>query len=72
MLTIKLQNLCGMSVVGNDYEKLKRYNLAEIGPPSTPVQSTTVLSSGNAESPQPTKSLDPIPVLDTNEENGTV
>ena len=24
------QNICGMSVVGNDYEKLKRYNLAEI------------------------------------------
>nr|KMM73121.1 hypothetical protein CPAG_09410 [Coccidioides posadasii RMSCC 3488] len=25
-----IQNICGMSVVGGDYEKLKRYNLAEI------------------------------------------
>lgn len=24
------QNMCGMSVVGNDFEPLKRYNLAEI------------------------------------------
>lgn len=24
------QNVCGMSVVGPDYETLKRYNLAEI------------------------------------------
>jgi hypothetical protein len=24
------QNVCGMAVVGNDYESLKRYNLLEI------------------------------------------
>lgn len=28
------QNVCGMSVVGNDYEKLKRYNLSEIYEPT--------------------------------------
>ena len=28
------RNVCGMSVVGNDYEKLKRYNLAEIYSPT--------------------------------------
>jgi tRNA acetyltransferase TAN1 len=25
-----LQNVCGMSVVGKDFEKLKRFNLSEI------------------------------------------
>jgi len=28
------RNICGMSVVGNEYEKLKRYNLAEIYQPT--------------------------------------
>ncbi|KAI9801232.1 MAG: hypothetical protein M1825_003506 [Sarcosagium campestre] len=28
------KNICGMSVVGNDYEELKRYNLAEIYDPT--------------------------------------
>ena len=28
------QNVCGMSVVGADYDKLKRYNLSEIYSPS--------------------------------------
>lgn len=28
------RNVCGMSVVGNDYEKLKKYNLAEIYSPT--------------------------------------
>ncbi|EON65164.1 hypothetical protein W97_04401 [Coniosporium apollinis CBS 100218] len=28
------KNVCGMSVVGNDYEKLKRYNLSEIYEPT--------------------------------------
>lgn len=25
-----MQNMCGMSVVGGDYDKLKRYNLSEL------------------------------------------
>ncbi|KAF9891134.1 hypothetical protein FE257_005070 [Aspergillus nanangensis] len=29
-LTVVLQNVIGMSVVGSDYEKLKRYNIAEL------------------------------------------
>ena len=29
-----LQNICGVSVVGADYDKLKRYNLSEIYSPS--------------------------------------
>lgn len=38
------RNVCGMSVVSNDYEKFKRYNLAEIyqptqGPPRQPIAS---------------------------------
>ncbi len=28
------QNVCGMSVVGSDYDLLKRYNLAEIYDPT--------------------------------------
>ena len=32
------QNMCGMSVVGSDYEELKRYNLAEIYDPTPPKQ----------------------------------
>ena len=28
------QNVCGMSVVGDDHEKLKRYNLSEIYDPT--------------------------------------
>jgi tRNA acetyltransferase TAN1 len=28
------QNVCGMSVVGNDFEELKRFNLAEIYQPT--------------------------------------
>lgn len=28
------QNICGVSVVGSDYDKLKRYNLAEIFEPT--------------------------------------
>jgi len=35
-----VQNLCGMSVVGSDYDKLKGYNLAEIYNPS-PNQKTS-------------------------------
>ena len=38
------QNMCGMSVVGEDYNDLKRYNLAEIYE-STPARS----SEGEAE-----------------------
>ncbi|KAI9871318.1 MAG: hypothetical protein M1830_003036 [Pleopsidium flavum] len=30
----KGQNICGMSVVGSDFEKLKRYNLTEIYDPT--------------------------------------
>lgn len=30
----RTQNVCGMSVVGSDYEKLKRYNLSEIYEPT--------------------------------------
>ena len=29
-----LQTICGMSVVGDDWESLKRYNLAEIYQPT--------------------------------------
>ena len=29
-----LQNICGMSVVGSDFDKLKRFNLAEIYDPT--------------------------------------
>jgi tRNA acetyltransferase TAN1 len=29
-LTHDLQTVCGMSVVGSDWEKLKRFNLAEL------------------------------------------
>jgi tRNA acetyltransferase TAN1 len=29
------QNTCGMSVVGSDYDQLKRYNLAEIYNPTS-------------------------------------
>lgn len=29
-----LQNICGMSVVGDDWESFKRYNLAEIYHPT--------------------------------------
>ena len=29
-LTFELQNVCGISVVGSDWETLKRYNLNEI------------------------------------------
>ncbi|KAF2500532.1 hypothetical protein BU16DRAFT_249760 [Lophium mytilinum] len=33
------QNVCGMSVVGSDYEQLKRYNIAEIYEPTAKKQS---------------------------------
>ncbi|KAI9727781.1 MAG: hypothetical protein M1834_007928 [Cirrosporium novae-zelandiae] len=32
------KNICGMSVVGNDFEQLKRFNLAEIYNPTPPPQ----------------------------------
>lgn len=32
-----LQSICGISVVPNDYESLKRYNLAEIFEPTPKV-----------------------------------
>lgn len=32
------QNVCGMSVVGSDYDQLKRYNLAELYNPTSKVE----------------------------------
>jgi tRNA acetyltransferase TAN1 len=32
LLTRQRQTVCGMSVVGSDWEKLKRFNLAELYP----------------------------------------
>jgi tRNA acetyltransferase TAN1 len=34
MLILAGQNVIGMSVVGSDYDQLKRYNLAEIYDPA--------------------------------------
>lgn len=34
MLMLASQNVIGMSVVGSDYDQLKRYNLAEIYDPA--------------------------------------
>jgi tRNA acetyltransferase TAN1 len=33
-----MQNVVGMSVVGSDYDKLKRYNLAELYNPVSKAQ----------------------------------
>ncbi len=33
------QSICGMSVVGNDFEALKKYNLAEIYASKGPLKS---------------------------------
>jgi tRNA acetyltransferase TAN1 len=41
-----LQNICGMSVVGDDWESFKRYNLAEI---YQPTQKPGAEPSSNAE-----------------------
>jgi tRNA acetyltransferase TAN1 len=30
LTVVVLQNVCGMSVVGKEFEKLKRFNLSEI------------------------------------------
>ncbi|PGH18886.1 hypothetical protein AJ80_04304 [Polytolypa hystricis UAMH7299] len=50
-----LQNICGMSVVGPDYEELKRYNLAEIYNP-TPKPSTSHEPPKGADvDPKPTE-----------------
>ncbi len=35
VLILVLQTVCGMSVVGSDWEKLKRFNLAELYQPSS-------------------------------------
>ncbi len=41
-----VQNVCGMSVVGSDFDRLKRYNLAEIYDP-TPKPAAKVEQSGS-------------------------
>jgi tRNA acetyltransferase TAN1 len=38
LLTVMMQNVVGMSVVGSDYDKLKRYNLAELYNPVSKAQ----------------------------------
>ncbi|KAI1914801.1 hypothetical protein LOZ58_000324 [Ophidiomyces ophidiicola] len=43
-----MQNICGMSVVGGDYDELKRYNLAEIYNP-TPRPQAAPIASPNME-----------------------
>ena len=39
-LTCVVQNIMGMSIVGSDYEDLKRYNIAEIYEPTPPKPET--------------------------------
>ena len=48
MLTHNLQAVCGISVVGGDWESHKRYNLAELY--SKPVNRTSVLPEASAQS----------------------
>jgi tRNA acetyltransferase TAN1 len=45
------RNVCGMSVVGNDYEKLKKYNLSEIYQPTLKPELKAATESKEQEPP---------------------
>lgn len=47
-LTDSSQNVVGMSVVGGDYDKLKRFNLAEIYDPSPKEESAATATETKA------------------------
>ncbi|KLJ12792.1 hypothetical protein EMPG_12211 [Blastomyces silverae] len=52
-----VQNICGMSVVGPDYDELKRYNLSEIYDP-TPKPGPPKPSSAPAPAPAPAATVE--------------
>lgn len=45
--------MCGLSVVNRDYDRLKRYNLAELQQPIVTVEEKAVASTGETTATQP-------------------
>ncbi|PGG99479.1 tRNA acetyltransferase TAN1 [Blastomyces parvus] len=80
-----VQNICGMSVVGPDYDELKRYNLSEIydptpkpGPPPKPSSASAsapvpaaVVEKSNTPAGAEADATAPIPVIAAAAEGGS-
>jgi tRNA acetyltransferase TAN1 len=48
-IDLHVQNICGVSVVGSDFDKLKKYNLAEIFEPTPKPAAAPSLSDPEAK-----------------------
>ncbi|KAK2773710.1 hypothetical protein FQN52_004517 [Onygenales sp. PD_12] len=62
-----VQNICGMSVVGRDYEELKRYNLSEIYEPTPKpnIAPAPAAEETKSEAKEESKPSEPMPESET-------
>ncbi|KAK2809870.1 hypothetical protein FQN50_003511 [Emmonsiellopsis sp. PD_5] len=62
-----VQNICGMSVVGRDYEELKRYNLSEIYEPTPKpkIAPAPAAEETKTEAKEESKPSEPMPESET-------